>query len=114
MATQAQQRPLQESVFNAFAKLSEEERRVLSDEMSLTGVAGQAYTRGGGGFGPVFLVKYSPAFLRKGMPVLFLDFFSSALPLNSSPWAFVIAFITLWNHIASYRCHILDQQDLVF
>jgi len=64
LVVQAQERPLQESVHAAFKRLPAEDRQVLSAEMSLTGIAGQQYRRGGSLVGPAFLVYYSPAFLR--------------------------------------------------
>ena len=69
LVVQAQASHEQHSVLEAFDRLSEEDKKVLIDEMSLTGCAGQSYSTApprppGEGTGPAFLVYYSPAFVR--------------------------------------------------
>ena len=67
LAVQAQTAEKQSAVVEAFHQLSEGDQRVLSDEMSLTGVAGQSYKHIpaiSSGLGPSILVYYSPAFVR--------------------------------------------------
>ena len=65
LVAQVQHLPLQQRLLTEWPKLSDEDAAVLSFEMALTGCPGQNYdvhkTRQGG---PVFLIYYSPAFLR--------------------------------------------------
>jgi hypothetical protein len=65
LVVQVQHLPLQHRLLDAFSKLGKDDVEVLCREMSLTGCKGQDYeshpTVQGG---PVFLVYYSPAFLR--------------------------------------------------
>jgi len=65
LVTQVQHLPMQQNLVTAWSQLNDEDSSVLSTEMALTGCAGQTYsvhdTPQGG---PVFLVYYSPAFLR--------------------------------------------------
>ena len=65
LITQVQHLPLQQNLVTSWSQLSEDDKSVLCHEMSLTGCPGQNYeahktTQGG----PVFLLYYSPAFLR--------------------------------------------------
>jgi len=65
---QAQQPQLQEQVVAGFAKCAAADREVLAAEMGQTGMPGQTYSSGPSeGFGPAFLVYYSPAFLRRAL-----------------------------------------------
>jgi len=65
LVAQVQHLPLQQRLVTAWEQLSDDDQAVLSYEMALTGCPQQNYkafqTRQGG---PVFLVYYSPAFLR--------------------------------------------------
>lgn len=65
LVAQVQHLPLQQRLLTGYDKLSQDDKDVLSSEMALTGCAKQDYAcnkiqQGG----PVFLVYYSPAFLR--------------------------------------------------
>ena len=65
LVTQVQYLPFQQNLVQKFRELSTDDADVLCRELSLTGCPGQEYeaykpTQGG----PVFLVYYSPAFLR--------------------------------------------------
>jgi hypothetical protein len=65
LVVQAQMPAEQVKVRNAFAMLGNETRRILVNEMSLTGIDGEAFAQTPALFGrPAFLVSYSPAFLR--------------------------------------------------
>ena len=66
LVAQVQHLPLQQQLVTAWQRLNAEDAEVLACEMALTGCKGQTYkcnpTLQQGG--PVFLVYYSPAFLR--------------------------------------------------
>eukprot|EP00928_Gymnodinium_smaydae_P036282 TRINITY_DN25380_c0_g1_i1.p1 TRINITY_DN25380_c0_g1~~TRINITY_DN25380_c0_g1_i1.p1 ORF type:complete len:1280 (+),score=181.68 TRINITY_DN25380_c0_g1_i1:105-3944(+) len=55
-----------QAILKEFNELSSEEKRILSEEMAMTGRAGQKFQRDpGSGKGPAFLVYYGPALMQK-------------------------------------------------
>jgi len=70
LVVQAQEMEKQIAITKAFAALNEDDRKVLADEMARTGISEQRYAHScpqkiGG---PVFLVYYSPSFIRNLAP----------------------------------------------
>ena len=62
---QAQTSAEQKLVYEAFQSLPASDKDVLSEEMALTGIAGETYEgTSGNAHGPAFLLYYSPAFVR--------------------------------------------------
>lgn len=72
LVVQAQAKDKQAAIVDAFSRLSEDDQRMLSEEMARTGCFGQEYKRtrafhgakDTGSMGPAILVYYSPAFVR--------------------------------------------------
>jgi len=69
LVVQVQQDHLQKKLVAAFHELNSDDLAVLASEMAFTSVANQSYSDQYGsknvkGFGPAFLIYYSPAFLR--------------------------------------------------